>query len=123
MDTQEKSQFINNYTKLLIAAWSDESLSDRLVLDPKGVLAQFGLAVPDDAKVEIVRQIPPDHGEPNEDFQINLWEEGQTSGYYELHVPQTPQIDMSEIDESELEAVAGGWSISCCCCSPCCSCA
>ncbi len=123
MDTEERTQFLNNYTKLLIASWSDEALSDRLVLDPKSVMAQFGLAVPDDAKVEVVRQIPPDHDKPDEEFQVRLWEQGLTTGYYEMHIPETPQIDMSELDESELEAVAGGWSISCCSCTPCCCCA
>lgn len=122
MEAQDRNQFLNDYTKLLIASWSDEAVADRLLLESKTVLAEFGLNVPADARVEIVRQIPPEHGEPDQDFQVRLWEQGIETGYYELHIPETPQIDMGELSEDELEGVAGGWSVSCCCCTPCCCC-
>ena len=140
MDTQERTDFITGYTKLLLATWSDESLGDRLVADPKAVLAQFGLRVPASASVTLVRQIPPEHGDPDVDFQVRLWEQGLQSGQFEMHIPETPQIDMTELSDSELEGVTGGraavigvggvstgttesWTISCCSCTPCCSCA
>lgn len=122
LEAEARTEFLNNYTKLLIASWSDEAVADRLVLDPKTVLGEFGLAVSGDARVEVVRQIPPDHGEPDQDFQVRLWEQGLETGYFEMHIPETPQIDMSELSEYELEGVAGGWSISCCSCTPCCCC-
>jgi hypothetical protein len=136
VDTQERTDFITGYTKLLLATWSDESLGDRLVANPKAVLGQFGLAVPASASVTLVRQIPPEHGDPDVDFQVRLWEKGLTSGQFEMHIPQTPQIDTAELSDSELEGVTGGlaaltvashsaegFTVSCCCCTPCCSCA
>ena len=123
MESQERTSFLSNYSKLLVAAWSDESVGDRLVANPKAVLAEFGLQVPDNANVNVVRQIPPQHGEPDANVQVRLWEEGLKSGTIEMHVPEAPAIDMGELSESELEGVAGGWSISGCCCTPCCSCA
>lgn len=142
MDTQDRTDFISGYTKLVLATWSDESLGDRLVSDPKSVLAQFGLNVPATASVTVVRQIPPDHGEPDVDFQVRLWEKGLESGEFEMHVPETPQIDMEELSESELEGITGGRAASigvgtaastsgtvsasgdwCTSCTPCCCCA
>ena len=123
MESQERTAFLSNYSKLLVAAWSDESVGDRLVSNPKAVLAEFGLQVPETADVTVVRQIPPQHGEPDANVQVRLWEEGLKSGNIEMHVPEAPQIDAGELSESELEGVAGGWSISKCCCTPCCSCA
>src|ERR1700760_4376412 len=123
MEAQERTNFISSYSKLLVAAWSDESVHDRLVTDPKGVLAQFGLSVPESANVDLVRQIPAQHGEADVDFQVRLWEKGLETCNFEMHTPDTPQIDSEELSDAELEAVAGGWSISCCCCTPCCSCA
>ncbi|MHB8340205.1 MAG: hypothetical protein ACYDB7_03405 [Mycobacteriales bacterium] len=123
MDAAERTSFISNYSKLLVGAWSDTGVADRLVADPKAVLSEFGLTVSKDARVTVVRQIPASHGAPDVDVQVRLWEEGQRTGSFEMHVPETPQIDMSELSESELEGVAGGWSISCCSCCPCCCCA
>ena len=68
------------------------------------------------------------NGEGSLDGQIALWEEGSITGRFELHVPQTPQIETSELSESDLEAIAAGtddsssFSVSCCSC-PCCCCA
>lgn len=123
METEARTQFLNSYTKLLIASWSDEAVADRLVRDPKAVLPEFGLDLPANARVEVVRQIPTDHGEPDQDFQVRLWEQGLETGYFEMHVPETPQIDMGELSEDELETVAGGFLDNCCCCTPCCCCA
>jgi hypothetical protein len=137
VDAQERTDFITSYTKLLLATWSDESLGDRLVDNPKEVLAQFGLNVPASAHITLVREIPAEHADPDVDVQVRLWQKGLESGEFEMHVPQTPQIDMEELSDAELEGVTGGLAAtrsvatacggsSCatfCCCTPCCSCA
>jgi hypothetical protein len=141
VDTQDRTDFISGYTKLVLATWSDEAIGDRLVSDPKSVLAQFGLTVPASATVTVVRHIPPDHGDPDVDFQVNLWEKGLESGNFEMHVPETPQIDMEELSDSELEGITGGRANTvgaagvsgavtttasgdwCTSCTPCCCCA
>jgi hypothetical protein len=112
VDKQDRTDFISGYTKLVQAILSDEALGDRLVSDPKPVLAQFGLTVPASARVTVVRQVPPDHGDPDVDYQVKLWEKGLESGTFEMYVPETPQIDTEELSESELEGIAGGVRIS-----------
>jgi len=120
MEAAERKKFVANYTKLLTAAWTEDGLVSRLKSDPKAVLAEFDLAVPGDATVEIKTQAD---GDGNLDHAVQIWEEGATSGVYKLYVTEEPQYDAGELSESDLESVVGGASVSaCCCCCPCCSC-
>jgi hypothetical protein len=118
MEQAERTAFVNQYTKLVISAWSDDAVMNRLKNDPLSTAKEFGLDVPPGGSVKLVSQIPAegDHS-PDLDVQIRLWDEGKQSGVYELHVPETPQLDKMELSE-----VAGGLSISCCSCCPCCCC-
>lgn len=118
---QERAEFVNAYTRVLITAWSSEEFSSRLDQDPKAAVAEAGLQIPADGEVVLVRTIPAGGHEGSLDAQVALWETGLQTGRYELHVPETPQIDMAELSEGDLDAVAAGSSIGCCCC-PCCSC-
>jgi hypothetical protein len=68
----------------------------------------------------IIRTIPEGRSEPSLDKQIALYEQGLASGRFELHVPETPQVDMAELSEGDLDGVAAGDIY--CCCTPCCSC-
>jgi hypothetical protein len=123
MDGAERTAFINQYTKLVIAAWSDEAVMNRLKSDPLATAKEYGLDIPPGGSVKLVSQIPAegDHS-PELDVQLRLWDEGKQSGVYELHVPETPQLDTAELDEMELSQVAGGTRIDACCCCPCCCC-
>lgn len=118
MDTKERAAFVSSYTKVLTTAWSSEDFAARLEADPKPLLAEAGLRVPADARVQIVREVG---GEPSLESQIALWEQGMSSHVYELHVPDVPQLDTQELSESDLMAVSGGDTYYCCCCCPCCS--
>jgi hypothetical protein len=118
MDASERSQFVGAYTKLLTNAWSDEAFMKRVRSDPKQSLEEVGLSVPAGATVHI----EDSQGEGNLDEQVKLWEQGTASGNITLYVPDVPQIDTTELSESELEGVAGGDNTYCCCCSPCCTC-
>ena len=119
MDATARAQFVRSYTKLLTGAWSDEAFASRLQANPGDVLAESGFDLPAGADVEIVRSTG---GAGDLDEQVKLWEAGNTSGHYVLYVPEVPQIETAELDESELDAVAGGDDTYCCCCSPCCTC-
>ena len=120
MDAAERKKFVSSYTKLLTSAWTDDSVASRLKSDPKGVLGEFDLAIPADAKVEIKSD---SDGEPSLDAAISIWEEGESSGVYKLYVTAEPQYDANELSDSDLESVVGGSSVSvCCCCCPCCTC-
>jgi hypothetical protein len=118
MEPRERAAFVSAYTKILTAAWSDEAYATRLTSRPTAALAEHGLAVPAGATVSIIREIG---GEPDLEAQVRMWENGKTTGQYDLLVPNTPQIETRELSEADLEAVSGG-DTYCCCCSPCCSC-
>jgi hypothetical protein len=121
LNAQERAEFVNTYTRVLITAWSSEDFSNRLAQDPKAALAEAGLAIPADASVEIVRTVTEGSSEATLDSQVQLWETGLATGRYVLYVPETPQIDMAELSEGDLDAVAAGLTIACCC-TPCCCC-
>jgi hypothetical protein len=117
MDSAARSEFVASYTKLLTNAWSDEDFATRLKSDPKSVLGEVGLEVPDTATVAIRSE----GGEGTLDDQVAIWEEGETTGTYVLYVPDVPKVETTELSEAELAGVAGGTDY-CCCCSPCCTC-
>jgi hypothetical protein len=121
LNPQERAEFVNTYTRVLITAWSSEDFSNRLGQDPKAALAEAGLAVPEGAQVDIVRSVTEGSPEASLDSQVQLWETGIATGRYVLYVPETPQIDMAELSEGDLDAVAAGLVIACCCTPCCCS--
>jgi hypothetical protein len=115
----EKSTFVKGYTKILTNAWSDDSFAQQLKSNPKPILAEYGLAVPDSASVDV---LPSQGTEGSVDDQIKIWEQGESSGHYTLYVPDVPQIEAGEMSEADLEGVAGAGDVSaCCCCCPCCT--
>jgi len=120
MTQQERAEFVNAYTRVLITAWSSAEFADRLVTDPNAALRECGIELPASATIALVRQIPEGHHEGSLDVQIALWERGQETGTYELHVPETPQVDTAELSEGDLDSIAAG-DFYCCCC-PCCCC-
>jgi hypothetical protein len=121
LNAQERAEFVNAYTRVLITAWSSEDFSNRLTQDTKATLSEAGLTIPEGATVAIVRNVTDGSPEASLDSQVQLWEEGIASGRYVLYVPETPQIDIAELSEGDLDAVAAGLTVGCCC-TPCCSC-
>ncbi len=120
---QEKDEFFASYTKVLVAAWTDEEYAQRLDADPAQALREYGLEVPEGSELIVTRVIPEDAGEPSEDAAIQKWVSGRTTGVYTLSVPATPALDLTELSEADLMALTGGWSVSCCSSCPCCCCA
>lgn len=121
MDPQQRTEFVDAYTRLLITTWSSEEFAIRLDTDMHRALQECGLAVPADAIVERVRDIPEGQRDGGLDVQIEAWERGLETGHFYLHVPETPELDIAELTEGELEGVAAS-GYYCCCCCPCCSC-
>ena len=120
----QKHEFIDAYTKALLASWSSDEYAARLESDPRSALAEVGLELPEGASIEITRGAadPAAAAQSQEgrlDRQVALYEAGLSSGVFEFHLPATPQIDTSELDIDELAEVAGGMY---CCCCPCCCC-
>ena len=112
-----REEFVKNYSKVIGQAWTDEGYMERLLKEPRTILADAGLSVPGNAAINIVRVEPT--GEGSLDEQAELWATGETSGVYELFVPIKP-AEFALSDE-QLAAIAGGgdW---CTCTCPCCCC-
>ena len=121
LSPQDRTAFVNAYTRVLITAWSSEEFAQRLDADPKATLREYGLDIPADAEVVLVRTIPEGHHEGSLDVQIALWERGLETNVYELHIPETPQVDTAELTEGDLDSIAAGLTVNSCCC-PCCCC-
>jgi hypothetical protein len=119
LSPQDRTVFVNAYTRILINAWSSEEFAGRLDSDPKAALRENGLAIPADAEVVLVRQFPEGQPEGDLDVQIALWERGLESKVYELHIPETPQVDTAELTEGDLDSIAAGEITIYACCCPC----
>ena len=78
--TEQKNQL----AALFAACWKDESLKARFMADPKAVLAEYDMPVPDGIDVKVVQ---------NADDCVHIT------------LPPRPSDDLSD---EELEAAAGG---------------
>ncbi|MCP4835349.1 MAG: NHLP leader peptide family natural product precursor [Phycisphaera sp.] len=72
--------------RLFVACWKDDAVRDRFLDDPRSVLAEFGVEVPEDLEVRVVQ---------NDDDLVHVT------------LPATPASHPSLSDE-ELSLAAGG---------------
>jgi hypothetical protein len=114
MATVQDQQFVHNYSKVLVQAWTDSAFNQRLHQDPVFVLNQNGFGLPDSANVTV----EDGSGQPDLQAQISAWEEGHNTGNYVLYVPPQPQLGV----ESSKDPSGLAQDTYCCCCSPCCTC-
>ena len=76
----------NALAELFAACWKDEALKARFMSDPKAVLAERGIDVPDNIDVNVVE---------NSDNTVHIT------------MPAAPASD--ELSDEELAGAAGGW--------------
>ena len=74
----------NVLARLLVACWKDEEMKARFMADPKAVLKEHGLDVPDGMDVKVV---------------------ANTDDCVHITLPKKPSGDLSD---EELESAAGG---------------
>ena len=79
----------NALAEVIVACWKDEALKARFMADPKAVLAEHGMKVPNAIAVEV-----------NEDTDLHI----------NLTIPKAPGAAAGLSDE-ELDAVAGGGNL------------
>ena len=76
----------NAFAELFAACWKDEALKQRFMADPKAVLAERGIDMPDNIDVKVVE---------NSDNTVHIT------------MPMAP-IGGNELSDEELSAAAGG---------------
>ena len=76
----------NAMAELFAACWKDEALKARFMSDPKAVMAEYGIDVPDGIDVNVVEN---------------------TDNTVHITMPQAPAGD-GELSDEELGNVAGG---------------
>jgi len=102
----EESEFLVKYTELMVSVWKDQDAERALTADPKQFAINAGLPVGAGDTVELDRT--SNEGLFSKEQLLGDWNASATR--HILHVPSEPLLDLSELDERELEAVAGGVS-------------
>ena len=82
----EERNFSKTLAELFAACWKDEALKARFMNDPKAVLAEYGMDVPDGMDVKVVE---------NSDNCVHITMPMAPGGHHEL-------------SDEELSAAAGG---------------
>jgi len=102
--TDQDNDFIARYTSLMLSVWKDGEAERRLMDDPRAAAVAAGLPVRPGATVTL------DRGQPDgmfaRDTLLDDWNADPRR--HVLHVPAAPMVDLGELDDRELEAVAGG---------------
>jgi hypothetical protein len=110
------------WARLTAHAWEDAAFKQQLLSNPKPILNEAGLAVPENFRVRIVEEGTSEAADVG---NYTLTEESPNSFSLVMSIPPKPSdIQSGELSEAELESVAGGVGNICCCCTccPCCSC-
>ena len=81
----------NALAELFTACWKDEALKARFMADPKAVLAEYGMSVPEGMNVKVVE---------NSDSHVHIT------------LPAPPAGD-HDLSDDELSDAAGGFSWLC----------
>ncbi|GIE91019.1 hypothetical protein [Actinoplanes regularis] len=100
------AEFLNKYTAMMVSVWKDENEERKLLADPRQFAIGAGLPVAEDKAVRLER------GQADGLFTAEQLLGDWNGAEHVLHVPEAPLIDVSELDERELEVVAGGNSDS-----------
>jgi len=118
MEPGARAAFVAAYGRLVTSVWSDPAHKLLLEQDPRALMAQHGLVLPDGVTIEVVRDVQD--AEPDLDALVAAWASASASGRFTLVVPATDADGDMELDEHELDAIVAGLDTSCACCCPCC---
>jgi hypothetical protein len=115
----ERAAFVAAYSRLVAEVWADAAAERALAENPRALLAEYGLGVPEQVGIAVVRDATD--VQPDLETQVSAWENAAQVGTFTLYVPATGPIGEAELEEDELDQVVGGLDASCACCCPCCS--
>jgi len=108
MSEAMNEEFLAKYSALLVRVWTDDTELQRLLGDPTAYAAEAGLPIESGATVVV------DRNNPEELFSkaTLLGDWAATDGRHTLHVPADSLLDVQELTDTELDAVAGGTDIN-----------
>ena len=119
MTNGERAAFVAAYSRLVAEVWADPAAERALAENPRALLAEYGLTVPEPVRIVVVRDATD--ASPDLETQVVAWRDAGTLGAFTLYVPATGALGETELEEDELDRVVGGLDASCACCCPCCS--
>ncbi|GAA1798785.1 hypothetical protein GCM10009682_20480 [Luedemannella flava] len=118
MSPGDRAIFIAAYGRLVVEVWSDPAREALLERDPRQLLSEYGVTVPDDVTVTVRRDTGD--AEPDLEAQVAAWRDAPALGELVLFVPAIEVEGEVEINEQELENVVAGLEPGTACCCPCC---
>ncbi|MEV4708489.1 hypothetical protein [Actinoplanes sp. NPDC049316] len=118
MNPGDRAVFIAAYGRLVVEVWSDPAREALLERDPRRLLAEYGITVPEGVPVRVRRDAGA--AEPDLETQVEAWRHASDLGELVLFVPNLEAEGEAEIDERELENVVAGLEPGTACCCPCC---
>ena len=104
MSDAENDDFTARYTTLMLSVWNDADAERRLLADPRAEAIAAGLPVQPGAAVVLDRSQPD--GLFAKSRLVRDWTADPRR--HVLHVPAAPLVDLAELDDRELELIAGG---------------
>jgi len=99
-----QAAFIKNYSSLIVGLWTSEAETAKLAENPTAYAREKGLPVAPGAVVQV--DSTPHDGLLRAEEVIRDWL--ATPGTHVLHAPATPLVDLDELADADLEAVAAG---------------
>jgi hypothetical protein len=109
-DSKYGRKFLDNYLLLMGTAWRSEAEEAKLIADPTTYAVEKGLPVEPGAVVKL------DRTQPDSIFTAEQLVADWTAkpGEHILHIPADELITEADLDEAELETVAGGTVVIAC---------
>ena len=111
MEEKARLELIRNLGTVYNDAWDDEAVKDRLIAEPRTVLAEHGIQLPATVKVEaeLVEAVPDAPMGMVDDFFAE-WDRAVERGTLELKVPASRPggITTTELSDDQLEGASGG---------------
>ncbi|MET0426108.1 MAG: hypothetical protein ABW046_19725 [Actinoplanes sp.] len=104
MSDDANDDFTTRYTTLMLSVWNDADAERRLLADPRAEAITAGLPVLPGATVVLDRSQPD--GMFARSYLVDEWTADPQR--HVLHVPAAPLVDLRELDDRELELLAGG---------------
>ncbi|MEU7617940.1 hypothetical protein AB0M91_17255 [Micromonospora rifamycinica] len=118
MTPVDRAVFVAAYSRLVADVWADPERERVLESDPRTLLAEYGLGLPDEVLVRVVRDVADT--DPDLEVQVSSWQQAADTGTFVLFVPALLPVAEAELAEDELDSVVAGLDSSCACCCPCC---